>query len=170
MRRAHRHGGSNRRGGERSNIGLPWVNAIVEAAAETSILLPAMLIHPLRQCRVLICDDQEVFRVGVRTVLTAIPQIMVVAEASEPARALELSAVMTPHLVLVSSQIPGAMLSLIDALNRDGIQVMVVGADSAREPDSIKAMAAAKGHHYVSRGASSVIFVECVRAAMPSKR
>ncbi len=125
-----------------------------------------ILGRPRRRFRVLICDNEEVFRVGLRTVLRSLPQITVVAETAEPALALELSAALTPHLALVSSELGGDALPLVDALNRDGVRVIVVGAEPAGETDWVMG---ATAHAYLSRRASSVGVLECVRAAMPSQ-
>src|SRR3954453_17681533 len=69
-----------------------------------------------RRFRVLICDNDEVYRIGLRTVLKSLPEIVVVGETAEAARALELSEVFAPQIALVSSELGGAALLLVEAL------------------------------------------------------
>lgn len=57
--------------------------------------------------RVLICDDQEVVRAGLRAILSTAPDIQVVGEASDGAEALEQLAETRPDLVLMDLKMPG---------------------------------------------------------------
>src|SRR5579883_2107307 len=56
--------------------------------------------------RVLICDDQDVVREGLRTILGTVPGIQVVALAEDGARALELFEQHKPDLVLMDLNMP----------------------------------------------------------------
>ena len=126
-----------------------------------------VLSRPRRRFRVLICDDDEVYRIGLCTVLKSLPQIVVIGETAEPARALELSEVFAPHLALVSSELGDAALLLVEALNREGVRIIMLGPQSACETDRTK-HPDADAHGYLPREASSVEVVDCVRAAMPA--
>jgi len=57
--------------------------------------------------RVLICDDQDVVREGLRTILNTVPGIEVVALAEDGARAVELFERHKPDLVLMDLNMPG---------------------------------------------------------------
>jgi NarL family two-component system response regulator LiaR len=57
--------------------------------------------------RVLICDDQEVVREGLRVILSSAPGLEVVGVARDGAEALELVAQTTPDLVLMDLKMPG---------------------------------------------------------------
>jgi len=57
--------------------------------------------------RVLICDDQDVVREGLRAILGAAPGIEVVGEASDGAEALELIPQTRPEVVLMDLKMPG---------------------------------------------------------------
>ncbi|MGC5220978.1 hypothetical protein ACPW96_00100 [Micromonospora sp. DT81.3] len=128
-----------------------------------------VLSRPRPRFRVLICDDDEVYRIGLCTVLRLLPQIEIVGEAAEPARALELSEVFAPHIALVSSEFGDAALLLVEALNREGVRVVMVGPQSASETGPTK-HTEADAHGYLPREASSANALECVRAALPSAR
>lgn len=57
--------------------------------------------------RVLICDDQEVVREGLQTILRTAPQIRVVGAARDGAEAVELAATLQPDVVLMDLKMPG---------------------------------------------------------------
>jgi DNA-binding NarL/FixJ family response regulator len=57
--------------------------------------------------RVLICDDQDVVREGLRAILGTAPQISVVGAARDGAQAVELFTLHQPDLVLMDLNMPG---------------------------------------------------------------
>jgi two-component system, NarL family, response regulator LiaR len=57
--------------------------------------------------RVLICDDQDVVREGLRTILSTVPGIEVVALGENGARAVELFERHKPDIVLMDLNMPG---------------------------------------------------------------
>ncbi len=62
--------------------------------------------EPRRPIRVLICDDHEVVREGLRTLLARRPDIRVVAEAGTVADAVEAAARETPDVVIMDVRLP----------------------------------------------------------------
>jgi DNA-binding NarL/FixJ family response regulator len=56
--------------------------------------------------RVLICDDQQVVREGLRAILSTVPQIEVVGLANDGAQALQLVAAAQPDVVLMDLKMP----------------------------------------------------------------
>jgi two-component system response regulator NreC len=65
---------------------------------------------------VLICDDHELFRQGVRTILSLQPDIEVVGEAGDGRKAVEATLVLKPDVVLMDIFMPG--LKGFDAVRR----------------------------------------------------
>jgi len=57
--------------------------------------------------RVLICDDQEVVREGLRVILNAGPEIQIVGAAQDGAQALALIPAAQPHVILMDLKMPG---------------------------------------------------------------
>jgi DNA-binding NarL/FixJ family response regulator len=74
--------------------------------------------------RVLLVDDQDLVRAGFRMILSVEPDIEVVGEASDGARAVELATELRPDVVLMDVQMPGL----------DGIAAtqQIVAADAGR--------------------------------------
>ncbi|MDT7843347.1 response regulator transcription factor [Streptomyces justiciae] len=57
--------------------------------------------------RILLCDDQELIRMGLRMVIDSQPDLAVVGEAADGHAALELSTELRPDLVLMDVRMPG---------------------------------------------------------------
>ena len=113
--------------------------------------------------QVLICDDSEVLRQGLRTVLRAAPDLAVVAEAADAAEALALAAIHRPDVALVGL---GALGAVIEDLVRDlatmAIRVVLLGEARAGS-DLVDALqAGARG--YVHTTVSPQRLVQGVRA------
>lgn len=113
--------------------------------------------------RVLICDDHEVLRHGLRTVLRRSPGLGVVAEADCVGEALSLAAAVRPDVTLVGLDGQGPLLQdLVRQLTGMGIRVVLLG-EAGTGSDLVDVLrAGARG--YVHTTASPQRLVECVRA------
>jgi DNA-binding NarL/FixJ family response regulator len=113
--------------------------------------------------QVLICDDCEVLRHGLRTVLRSAPDFVVAAEAAEAAEALALATTLRPDVCLVGLGARGRVVhDLVRALTAMGIRVVLLGEGGAGS-DLVDALqAGARG--YVHTTASPQRLVEAVRA------
>jgi DNA-binding NarL/FixJ family response regulator len=113
--------------------------------------------------QVLICDDSEVLRHGLRTVLRAAPDLVVVAEAADSAEALTLAAVHRPDVALVGLGALGSVVEdLVRALTAMTIRVVLLG-EARLGSDLVDALqAGARG--YVHTTVSPQRLVEGVRA------
>ena len=113
--------------------------------------------------RVLICDDHEVLRQGLRTVLRRIPGLSVVAEADCVREALSLAGMVRPDVTLVGLDGQGPLLQdLVRELTGMGIRVVLLGEAGAGSDLVDVLRAGARG--YVHTTASPQRLVECVRA------
>ncbi|MFI6979202.1 response regulator [Embleya sp. NPDC050154] len=79
--------------------------------------------------RVLLCDDQELMRVGLRMVVDSQDDLTVVGEAADGGRAVELAAALRPDLVLMDVRMP--VLDGVAATGRivrelPGVRVLVI--------------------------------------------
>jgi DNA-binding NarL/FixJ family response regulator len=113
--------------------------------------------------RVLICDDHEVLRHGLRTVLRWTADLLVVAEAADAVEALELAATRRPDVTVVGLGTTGtAVQDLVRRLTGMGTRVVLLGEGGAGT-DVIDALGAgARG--YVHTTVSPQRLVEAVRA------
>ena len=63
--------------------------------------------HKLQTVRVLLVDDDDLMRVGLRGILSSDEGVEVVGEASDGAAALEAANRLLPHVVLMDVRMPG---------------------------------------------------------------
>jgi DNA-binding NarL/FixJ family response regulator len=103
--------------------------------------------------RVLICDDQEVLRHGLRVVLLRAPDLAVAAEAASAADALSLAARLRPDVTVVGLGAWGPVVQeLVQALTGMGIRVVLIGESEAGRNlvDALQAGASGYVHPTVS--------------------
>jgi DNA-binding NarL/FixJ family response regulator len=114
---------------------------------------------------VLVCDDHEVLRHGLRAVLRWAPDLHVVAEAGDAAEALVLAAELRPEVTLVGLGTGGAGIpELVRALSATGTAVLLLG-EAGTAGDLVEALrAGARG--YLHTTVSSDRLVEGVRAVL----
>src|SRR5690242_19230865 len=87
----------------------------------TAVRAPASLVS------VLLCEDQEVFRVGLRVVLEAQPDMAVVAETNHLPGAVRAVDGVDPQVVVVRQSLVGSTtLPLLRELCRRGTAVLVL--------------------------------------------
>jgi DNA-binding NarL/FixJ family response regulator len=121
---------------------------------------------PRRQLvRVLLCEDQEVFRLGLRVVLEAQGDIAVVAETSQLAEAVEVPDGPGTQVVVVRQGLVGcASLPLLRDLCQRGAGVLVL-AETAGGPDSgMMDVLQAGVRGFLPRRTAASRLVEAVRA------
>ncbi|MGY1747241.1 LuxR C-terminal-related transcriptional regulator [Blastococcus sp. SYSU D00695] len=116
------------------------------------------------QVGVLVCDDHEVLRHGLRTVLARAPDLVVVAEAAGADEALALAGRLRPDVTLVGLGAHGAAVQrLVGALTALGIRVVLLGEAGTGSGDFVDALrAGARGYMYTT--VSPERLVEGVRA------
>lgn len=117
-----------------------------------------------RRVGVLVCDDHEVLRHGLRTVLARTPDLAVVAEAAGADEALELATRLRPEVTLIGLGARGPVVQrLVGALTALGIRVVLLGEAGPGSGDFIDALrAGARGYMYTT--VSPERLVEGVRA------
>jgi DNA-binding NarL/FixJ family response regulator len=113
--------------------------------------------------RVLICDDHEVFRHGLRAVLRRIPGVCVVAEAACVGEALPLAATARPDVTLMGVDGQGSALpGVVREMTGTGTRVLLLGEVGAASDLLEVLRAGARG--YVHAAVTSQRLIECVRA------
>jgi len=126
---------------------------------------PVLTRQPSSLVRVVLCEDQEVFRLGLRVVLEAEPDMAVVAETDHLPEALTVTD-QVPVQVVIARQglVEGATLPLLRDLCRTGTAVLVL-AEPREDPgaDLVEVLrAGVRG--YLPRRACAARLVEAVRA------
>jgi len=118
---------------------LPWPrDAAMTPEFRRTLPSPRARTRPPRSLvRVLLCEDQEVFRLGLRVVLEAEPDMAVVAETAHlPAAVSAADGVGTQVVVVRQGLVGGATLPLLRELCRGGTAVLVLaepGEDAGSE-------------------------------------
>ena len=107
--------------------------------------------------RVLIYDDHEVFRVGLRVVLQSIPDLDIVGEAENPADAIAMTRQLDPDLVLVSNDLRPEALALIRTLYKTGARVISINHGSVERGNTAALAAGASLHLTEPVGADQLV-------------
>jgi DNA-binding NarL/FixJ family response regulator len=120
--------------------------------------------QPHEPIRILIADDHPVFRFGMRTLLTALPDFIVVGEAVTGDEAIRLSNDLTPDLVLMDINMPG--LNGIEATARihehqPDIAILMV---TMLDDESVFSAMRAGARGYLLKGAEPAETLRAIRA------
>jgi DNA-binding NarL/FixJ family response regulator len=114
--------------------------------------------------RILIADDHPIFRYGMRTLLTAMPDCIVVGEAVTGEEAIQLTGTLLPDVVLMDINMPG--INGIEATARIRQQqphttILVV---TMLDDESVFAAMRAGARGYLLKGAEPAETVRAIRA------
>jgi two-component system, NarL family, response regulator NreC len=121
---------------------------------------------PVTAIRILLADDHETVRNGLRLLLEHQPDMQVVAEAGDGAAAVERSAALHPDVVVMDVTMPGmnglqATRQLREAAPGIGVVVLSRHQDRAYVQEMLRAGAQA----YVLKQSASAELIRAVRAA-----
>lgn len=116
--------------------------------------------------RVLLVDDQALFREGLRTLLSIEPTVLVVGEAKDGAQALELVEQTHPSVVLMDLRMPGidgvtATRRIRARFPRTQVLVLTTFDDDASIFEAVRAGAVG----YLLKDASAETLLAAIRAA-----
>ena len=122
-------------------------------------------LEPNAPTRLLIADDHETFRSGLRALLGTAEGIAVVAEARSGAEAVRLARVLHPDVVLMDLGMADtdgieATRQIVDALPHVAVLVLTM----SDEDDSVFAAVRAGARGYLLKGAQRAEIVRAVRA------
>jgi DNA-binding NarL/FixJ family response regulator len=116
--------------------------------------------------RVLIADDHQLFRDGLRALLESAPDTQVVGEAATGEEAIRLAAERQPHVILMDLQMPDmdgieATRHILDASPQINILMVTMFEDD----QSVFAAMRAGARGYVLKGAKHDEMLRAIRAA-----
>lgn len=123
-----------------------------------------MLAAKAPQIRILLVDDHEVVRVGLRSVLARIPEIKVVGEADSMAAAIAQTARLRPQVVVMDVRLPDgngveACREIIAAYPKTRILFLTSYADD----ESLLAAVAAGAHGYLLKEIGSQSLIQAIQ-------
>ena len=116
--------------------------------------------------RVLIADDHDIVRAGIRMLLDAQTDIEVVGEASSGTEAIELAGSLEPDVILMDISMPGVTgIEATRAIKEANSRVEIVGLTMHAEDRYFFQLLQAGASGYVVKGASPHELLDAVRAA-----
>jgi DNA-binding NarL/FixJ family response regulator len=102
---------------------------------------------------VLIADDQEMFRVGLRAVLAVQPGITVVGEAADGGKAVALAAQLSPNVVLMDLRMPVMDgVAAITEIRRRGLATKSLVLTTFEDAELLNAAVEAGASGYILKG------------------
>ena len=105
--------------------------------------------------RVLIVDDHDIVRAGIRMLLDAQPDMTVVGEASNGNEAVELASSLAPNVVLMDISMPGMTgIEATRAIKATSSQIEIVGLTMHAEDRYFFQLLQAGASGYVVKGAA----------------
>jgi two-component system, NarL family, response regulator NreC len=116
--------------------------------------------------RVLIVDDHDIVRAGIRMLLDAQPDVEVIGEASDGREAIIMANSMKPDVILMDISMPGATgIEATREIKQNTPQVEIVGLTMHAEDRYFFQLLQAGASGYVVKGAAPNELLDAVRAA-----
>lgn len=127
-----------------------------------------MALSPLR---VLVVDDHPIVREGVRRILEAVPDMLVVGEANDAASALALAARLLPDAAVVDVGLPDMSgLALVRLLKAQRAELTVVMLSMYDDAEYARESRAAGASAYVVKDSAATMLVTQLRLAVGGSR
>ncbi|NMA71511.1 MAG: response regulator transcription factor [Firmicutes bacterium] len=121
-------------------------------------------MRPVETIRILIVDDHEVVRIGLRSLLERFGQFEVVGEAASAQEAIELARSRKPDVVVMDIRMPdGSGIEACRAIRSENEAIKVIMLTSYTDDEAIFASVMAGASGYVLKQIGSHELVEAIR-------
>jgi DNA-binding NarL/FixJ family response regulator len=119
----------------------------------------------MSELRVLIADDHPLFRKGMRTLLSSMPDVLIAGEATTGAEAVEQALELKPDLVLMDLQMPeGGGLEATRRITAADPRVHILVVTLFEDDDSVFAALQAGARGYILKDADEEEMMRAIRA------
>lgn len=119
---------------------------------------------PDRAVRILIADDHAVLRAGLRMLLSAEPDMIVVSEAAGGREAVTMAQMFTPDVVVMDvSMTEGTGIEATEQIRRELPDVRVVALSRHADPAYARRMLEAGATGYVVKKTSATALIDAIR-------
>ncbi len=120
---------------------------------------------------VLVVDDHDLVRTGIRRMLADVPGIAVVGEAASGEEALQLARDLQPHVVLMDVRMPGiGGLEATRKLIRSYPQLRVIAVTACDEDPFPTRLLQAGASGYLTKGAALEEMIKAIRQVFAGQR
>jgi DNA-binding NarL/FixJ family response regulator len=117
--------------------------------------------------RILLVDDHEMVRAGLRAILAAEPDMDVVGEAADGEDAVQQAATLAPDVVVMDLSMPTMPgTKATETIHRDAPATKVIALTRHSEPAHLQQVLRAGAAGYVLKQSSSAVLVQAVRAVV----
>lgn len=124
-----------------------------------------MTLTKVKTIRVLLVDDHEVVRVGLRTVLSQHPSIMIVGESATVAEAVLHAEKLNPDVILMDMRLPdGSGVDACRDILASGSQARVIFLTSFADDDSVLAAVVAGAKGYILKKIDSASLLRAIQS------
>lgn len=118
---------------------------------------------PANPLRVMIVDDHEMVRVGLRTVLGGAPGLVIVAEAGSVAEAVNTAAAVVPDVILMDVRLPdGTGVDACRAIRSAHPSIRVLMLTSYADEDAVFAALVAGASGYLLKQAKAQLLIDAI--------
>lgn len=121
--------------------------------------------------RVVIADDHEISRIGIRRLLSTASEIEIIAEASHGAQCIDLVSTLKPHVVLLDVMMPGMSgIQAVRGIKNVHPDTFIIMLSAVGEPRSVKESLIAGADGYLSKEVGSIELIEAIHNVVRGER